>query len=152
MPTITRLAALVLFALAAYALTELYYSEHALARRSQAGSYIMTVFASLVGWRLVGPKIDGSVLRAFGQVFQGMVSTLFFALSFSGLVAIFTNPAHRRFNSLEQAAKLLSQEMWEHFERLFATAFALRLLETGALVALLLVMVFRLAEARRLAR
>jgi hypothetical protein len=152
MPTLTRLAALLLFGAAAYHLTELYYTVHALGRRSQATTYIMVVFASLVGWRLVGPKIDRSVFRALVIVGQGAITTLFFVFVFSGLLAIFTNPSHRRYNNLEQAINLLVFDMWRHILRLFTTDFVLRILESGAFVALVLVAVFRVSEARRLAR
>ncbi|MCH8465961.1 MAG: TrgA family protein [Roseinatronobacter sp.] len=150
MPTVTRLAAMVLFGAVAYHLTELYFD--ALGYKSEASVYIMVVFAALVGWRLVGPKIDRSILRAFAIVFKGMGSTLFFAFSFSGIMAIFTNPAHKRYTSLEQAFSLLASDFWGHMGRFFVTDFGLKLLEGGVFVTLMLVVVFRVAEARRWAR
>jgi hypothetical protein len=152
MPTLTRLAAMVLFGTMAYHLTELYYTSHALQRRTQFATLVMVVFAALVGWRLVGPKIERSVLLAVGLVFQGMGSTLLWAFTFSGLVAIFTNPSHKRYNTLEQALSLLASDFWRHLDRIFMTEFVFRLGTWGAVISLILVVIFRFAEARRLER
>jgi hypothetical protein len=152
MPTLTKLAALVLFCATALHLGLRYQLLNDDVPVAQSANMFLAAVAGAVGWVFVGPRIDRSFLRGVTIVLQGHIATLLVALVLSGLYDIFTNGYSMRYKgfgdalngSVAFAASIMHQSMDAEF---------LKLVAGGVIVmSVLLVMIYRTAEAKRLAR
>lgn len=152
MPTLTKLAALVLFGLMAFYLAHEYQMLEPDVPESQSANMFFSSIAALVGWVFVGRRIDRSFIRGLTIVLQGCVATLFFSLALSGLYDIFAKGYRMRYKtfgdaldgSMTHAASVLQQMM----DRDFLTL----MLGGAVVVSIVLVMIFRVAEAKRFAQ
>ena len=151
MPTLTKLAALVLFGMMAFYLGQQYQFLNEDVSVAQSADLFVAALAGIVGWVFVGPRIDRSFIRGFTIVSQGYIATLLFSLVLSGMYDVFTKGYRMRYKtfgdaldgSMSFAASILQQSMVAEF---------LTLVAGGAIVlSVLLVMIYRAAEAKRLA-
>jgi uncharacterized membrane protein len=152
MPTLTRLAALVSFAVMAFYLASKYQSLNEDIPEAQSINIFFAVVAAAVGWVFVGQRINRHVLQAFSVVIQGYIATFLLALGVSALYGIFTKGYQMRYKTFGDALEGSVNDAWAILQQISTADFATVGLGGAAAISLLLVVVYRMAEAKRVAR
>ncbi len=150
MPTLTRLAALLCFAIATvYAGTE-YYKLYEEPPRSTNGIAFVALVAAVVGWRFVGLRLGAGLLRNFSLVIQGYIATVLMSFILLGFYNAFTMGYRQRYKSLDDAFQGFFDVSVDHLMRMSDTSFMLMLLIIAFVITGVVTLVFRLTERRRL--
>ena len=152
MPTLTRFAAMLLFGVLSYFIGMRYQQLYDNPPDTFAGGVFLALVAAFIGWRFVGPRIDRSFLRAFTVVVQGYLATLLLALFLYGFYDAFTKGYARQYRDLSEAVQGVIGTAIEHLQRMMDVEFLTFLLFVAIGVAVVVTIVYRVAEARRLAR
>lgn len=152
MPTLTRLAALILFGGAVYYASTQYHLLYDEPPRGGSGHVFLAVVAAVIGWSFVGRRITSAMFRNFTVVIQGYIAGLILALILHGFYNAFTEGYRLRYRSLDEALEGAFAISVEHLVRMTDTSFLLLLLGLAVGMTLILTVVYRYAEFRRLAR
>lgn len=152
MPTLTRLAAAVLFAALAFYAGERYLLLYDHPPRRTGGSLYLAAIAALVGWRYVGKHVSRNFLQSIFQTLQGVIVTLFLALTLFGSYHVFWQGYRMRYSGLEDAFLGFVGSCLDHLRRMSDTDFLLLLGGMTVICGIVLTIVFRWAEARRFDR
>lgn len=152
MPTLTRFAAMLLFGVLSYFIGIRYLQLYEDPPDTLAGSVFLALVAAFVGWNFVGPRIGRSFLRGFAVVVQGYLATLLLALFLYGFYDAFTKGYARQYRDLSEAVQGVIGAAIEHLQRMSDIAFLTYLLVVALGIAVVVTIVYRAAEARRLAR
>lgn len=150
MPTLTRLAAMVLFGALTYFLGlryQLLFDDPP--RSLMRGSLFLAVVAGFVGWSFVGPRIGRSYLRAFTVVIQGYLVALLLALFLYGFYDAFTQGYAMRYKDFGDAFQGVMGVAIAHVTRMLDRDFLVLLGGIAVIITLVVTTVFRVAEARR---
>ena len=151
MPTFTRLLALLLFCGTAFLLSEQFQRLDEEIPPSIAANMWLAAIAALIGWRFVGPRIGVSILRGFSLVVQGYIATFLLGLLLAGIVDVFSGSYRMRYKSFTDVFTALFRDMEGHIVQMSDPDFMALVLGSICAIAILLVAVFRITEARRLA-
>jgi hypothetical protein len=149
MPTLTRLAALILFGVAVFYASTQYHLLYDEPPRSGAGHLFLSITGAFVGWSFVGKRLTAELVRNFTVVIQGFIAGLILALILFGFYDAFTQGYAMRYKNLEDALQGFFRQAAEHLQRMADTSFLLLLLALALGMSLVLTFIFRLAEARR---
>ena len=152
MPTLTRVAALLLFAAFTYFIGLRYLLLFDDPPDTPVGGMFLSLVAAYAGWSFVGPRIGPSYLRSFTVVIQGYIVTLFLALVLYGFYDAFTKGYAQRYKDLGDVFHGVMGAAIEHLDRMRDLEFLGLLLGIAVVIAVALTTVFRVAEARRLER
>jgi hypothetical protein len=150
MPTLTRLAAMILFGVLTYYVGMQYQLLYDNPPESVTGNLFLALVAAVVGWSFVGPRIDRSYFRAFTVVVQGYVATFLLALFLYGFYDVFTQGYAMRYKDLGDALNGVFGSAVAHLQRMRDQDFLILLLAFAAIITVVVTTVFRFAEARRL--
>ncbi|MGY6703147.1 TrgA family protein [Roseinatronobacter sp.] len=152
MPTLTRLAAAIIFAGFALYAGEIYKTLYEYPPRSRNGTVVLAAVAALVGWRFVGRHVDARLVQSIFQTLQGVILTVFLSLVIIGSYTVFWRGYQMRYSSLEDAFLGFVGVFVEHLVRMSDIDFLL--LVGGMIVGtgIVLTLIFRWAEARRFDR
>lgn len=149
MPTLTRLAALICFAIAAvYAGVE-YYRLYDEPPRTTRGITLVAVVAAIVGWQFVGRRLGAGIMRNFSLVIQGYIATLLTSFILLGFYNAFTMGYRQRYRSLDDAFQGFFDVSLDHLVRMYDTSFLPMLLIVALVVTGIVTLVFRSTERRR---
>lgn len=149
MPTITRLVAMVLFGMVAFYLVTQFHFLGEDPPRSQASNFLFAVVAGLVGWRFAGPRIKRDFVAGFTIVVQGYVATLLLSLTVAGMYDIFANGYRLRYRSFGEAFTGSMSNAFEVLQQMMDVPFLSSVLGSALFCSVLLVLVYRTAETRR---
>lgn len=152
MPTLTRLAAMVLFGAFSYFLALRYLLLFEDPPRSAVSGIFLALVAAVTGWYFVGPRINRSFFSSFTVVIQGYFATVFLALFLYGFYDAFTQGYAQRYKDLGDVVQGVIGAAIEHLTRMIDRDFLMLLLGIAIAIALVVTIVFRVAEARRLER
>lgn len=152
MPTLTRVAALLLFAAFTYFLGLRYLLLFDDPPDTPVGGVFLSLVAAYAGWSFVGPRIVPSYLRSFTVVVQGYIVTLLLALLLYGGYDAFTQGYAQRYKDFGDVFEGVVGAAIEHLQRMSDIGFLGLLFGVAVVITLILTTVFRIAEARRLAR
>ena len=152
MPTFTRLLALLLFSAAAFLLSEQFQRLDEEIPPSVAASVWLALIAAPVGWKLVGTRIGTSYLRGLSIVIQGYIATFLLGLLFSGIVDVFRGGYRMRYKTFTDVFTALFTDMQKHLEQMLDRDFLTLVAVSICVIAVALVAVFRISEARRYAQ
>lgn len=150
MPTLTRLAALLLFGVLTFYIGTQYQLLFEEPPESLGGNLFLALVAAFVGWSFVGTRIGRSYFQAFSVVIQGYIATLLLALFLYGFYDAFTQGYKMRYKDLGDAVNGVFAAAIEHLQRMMDRDFLILLLIVALVLTFLLTTIFRLAEARRL--
>lgn len=149
MPTVTRLAAALLFAvLSLYAAEEykLLYDEPP--QLGQA-SLLMALVGGYVGWAFVGKRIKAAFMHNVFQAIQGAIVTILGALALYGAAEVFRLGYRMRYKNLDDALRGYFTIITEHLQRMNEPRFLLLLAAMAIASGIILTLIWRWAEARR---
>ncbi|MGY6547410.1 MAG: TrgA family protein [Roseinatronobacter sp.] len=149
MPTLTRLAALLIFAALTYVLGMRYQLMLDPPPQNQRGALFLAAIAGFVGWHYVGPRIDASYLRGLSVVVQGYIATALLALFLFGFYDAFTQGYRMRYRTLGDAAQGAIRSAIDLLGHLLDRDFLTLVAVMTVVIAGLVTTVFRIAEARR---
>ncbi len=152
MPTLTRLAALLLFAAFSYFIGLRYLLLFDDPPDSPIGGMFLSLVAGFVGWSFVGPRIGPSYLRGLTVVVQGYIATLLLALFLYAFYDAFKMGYAMRYKDLGDVFHGVTGAAIAHLDRMRDLEFLILLGSVAVVITLLVTTVFRVAEARRLAR
>lgn len=152
MPTLTRLAALLLFAGFSYFIGLRYLLLFDDPPESPVGGIFLSLVAAYVGWSFVGPRIGASYLRGFTVVIQGYIATLLLALFLYAFYDAFTQGYAQRYKDLGDVLHGVTGAALTHLARMRDLDFLTLLAGVAVVITVLVTTVYRVAEARRLAR
>ncbi len=152
MPTLTRFAAMLLFGVLSYFIGMRYLLLYDDPPETLTGGLFLALVAGYVGWKFVGPRIGRSFLQSFSVVVQGYVATLLLALFLFGFYDAFTKGYARQYRDLSEAVQGVIGAAIEHLQRMMDLDFLTFLLIVAAAISVCVTIVYRVAEARRLAR
>ncbi len=152
MPTLTRLAALMLFGLMAYVASVYYLALYEERPDNNLGGIFMSLVAAVVGWKFVGTRAKGATLRNFTIVVQGVIATYIISFILYGFYNVFTDGYAGRYKTFDDALQGVFRNASEHAMRMADLEFLIVLLTQAFVVTLLVTGVFRFAEARRFER
>jgi len=150
MPTLTRLASLIIFGALTYLVGMRYQLLYEEPPESLTGSLFLALVAALVGWYFVGPRIDRSYIRAVTIVIQGYIATLLLALALYGFYDAFTKGYAMRYRDFGDALNGVMQVSLEHLQRMLDQQFLTFMLILTLIIAAVVTTIFRVAEARRM--
>ncbi|MDD7972621.1 TrgA family protein [Roseinatronobacter alkalisoli] len=149
MPTLTKLAAAIVFAaLAVYAVAQ-YITLYEHPPRQGQGVHVVAVIAALTGWKYVGARIASGFVQSVFQVLQGVIVTVFLSLFVIGAYNVFRLGYQMRYSSLEAAFLGFVGGFVEHLTRMAQLDFLLLLAGMIVFTGIALTLVFRWAEMRR---
>lgn len=150
MPTLTRLAAMVLFGALTYFLGMRYQLLFEDPPRSlMTGSLFLAGVAAFVGWSFVGARIDRSYWRSFTFVIQGYIATLILALFLYGFYDAFTQGYAMRYKDFGDAFQGVMGVAIAHLTRMLDRDFLILVGVISVIITLVVTTVYRVAEARR---
>lgn len=152
MPTLTRLAAAIFFAALAFYAGESYKVLYEYPPRRDDGSLYLAGIAALVGWRFVGGHIDASFVQSVFHTLQGVILTLFLALTLFGTYHVFWHGYRGRYSNLEEAFLGFVGVFVDHLVRMTDLDFMLMLGGMIVGTGIALTLIYRWAEARRFDR
>jgi len=150
MPTITRLVAMVLFGMVAFSFVTQFHLLGEDPPRSQMSHLLFAGVAGLVGWRFVGPRIKRDFAAGFTVVVQGYLATLLISLILAGMYDIFANGYRLRYRSFSEAFTGSMSNAFDVLQQMMDVDFLSWLLGAAVVSSLLLVMIYRSVEARRI--
>ena len=150
MPSFTRLVALLLFAGGAFIAATQFQQLGPAPRVNQSANLWVALVGAWVGWAFVGPRIDRSVMRSIFTVFQGGLLTVFLSLALFGVHRIFQDGFRMRHASLGDAIQGFLAFIVEGLQSMLDLPFLTLLAVMWLPGSVLLVIVYRAAEARRL--
>ena len=152
MPTLTRLAAAIIFAgLALYA-GETYKTLYEYPPRSGNGTLVLVAVAALVGWRFVGRHVDGRLVQSIFQTLQGVILTVLLSLVIIGGYTVFWRGYQMRYSGLEDAFLGFVGVFVEHLMRMWDLDFLLLIAGMIVGAGIVLTIFYRWAETRRFDR
>lgn len=151
MPTLTRLAALVLFGIMALYLGSQYQSLQDEIPESQGANLFFAATAAAVGWLFVGRRIDHSFIRGFTVVVQGYVATLLLLLVLSATYDIFAKGYRMRYRTFGDALDGSLIHATSVLQQMMVANYLILVLGGAVVINILLVLVYRFTEAKRLA-
>lgn len=152
MPTITKLAALVLFAVLAMLGVDWYVALLPEPPQNPRLGLLLGVIGAATGWMFVGGQITGAPLRGVWIGLQGALLTILSALVVVSVVGVFQGGYRRQYDGVMEALMGAFEIALVHGQRMLDPDFLLRVGAGGAVCGVMLAIIFRLAEARRLDR
>ncbi len=152
MPTLTRLASMILFGGLTYLVGMRYQMLYDDPPEALSGNLFLAVIAAAVGWYFVGPRIDRSYFRSVTVVLQGYIATLFGALFLYGFYDAFTKGYAMQYRNFDDAINGVMTVSAEHLMRMLDQDFMIFIALLTVTIAVVITTIYRTAEARRLAR
>jgi len=152
MPTFTRLAAFLLFGAAAFFFLREFQLLDGGFTIAPAETYVMVALSAVIGWSYVGKRINQSILRAFSIVLQGSALSLIMIYVTASVVIVVIDPLRGRYTNMNITMRRLSSGLQESLVLMFDADFLTLVFSSLAAIAVALALVFRFAEARRMAR
>lgn len=149
MPSLTRLAAATLFAIAAIYLGEQYKLLYDTPPRLGSLSLFLGVVGGYAGWTFVGKRIEGRLIPDIFHAIQGVILTLILALAIYGLMEVFEQGYKMRFSGLADAAMGFFDLTGAHVIRMMNVDFLLLMTLCIAAIGVVLSLLYRWAERRR---
>ncbi len=152
MPTLTRLAALLLFGSVAFYLSQKYQLLVEYLDINPLQDYLMAFLSAMIGWSYVGKHIDKSFVRAASIVIQGSFLSLVSMYLITGLSILLVQPMQGNYRGFEQTMARLTTGLQESLMAMLDLEFLMLVISSLLAVSVVLAIVFRIAEARRIAR
>lgn len=149
MPTITRLAAALIYgALALYA-AERYKLLYDTPPQLGQTSLFMAIVGGYVGWAFVGKRISGAMLYSVFHAVQGVIVTILAGLALYGIAEVFRLGYRMRYRNVYEAVRGFFAIVTEHLQRMADPGFLALLAAMAVGAGLVLRLIWRWAEARR---
>jgi len=149
MPSLTRLAAAIMFAIAAIYMGEeyklLYDTPPSLGRLS----LLLGVVGAFAGWKFVGMRIEGKLVRDILHALQGVILTLLLALLVYGTMEVFELGFKMRYKTLWDAGVGFFDLTGVHVIRMWDQDFMMVLGTVTVVIGVILSLLYRWAERRR---
>lgn len=149
MPSLTRLAAAILFALASVYLGEEYKALYDTPPQLGQLSLLLGVTSGFAGWSFVGARIEGKLVRDIFHALQGVILALMLALLVFGTLQVFQLGYKMRYANLFEAAMgffdLTGAHLIRMWDRDFLVVMGIMIVVIGTLLSIL----YRWAERRR---
>lgn len=152
MPTLTRLAACLLFGALTFPVGLRYLALYEEPPETFAGGVFLAAVAAFIGWSFVGPRITPSLIRSVSMVLQGYIATLGLALFLFAFYDAFGKGFQMVYRDLGDVFDGTFRMASEHITRMMDGDFLIFLGTVILGIGITLCIVFRLAEARRLAK
>jgi hypothetical protein len=149
MPSLTRLAAAILFALFAIYMGEEYKLLYETPPRLGNMSLLLGVVGGFAGWRFVGGRIEGKLIADIFHALQGVILTLILALAVYGTLEVFELGYKMRYSDLWETAVGFFDLTGAHVIRMVDRHFLILMAGLTVGVGVALSLVFRWAERRR---
>jgi hypothetical protein len=149
MPSLTRLAAAIMFAIAAIYMGEEYKLLYETPPRLGNLSLLLGVVGAFAGWKFVGSRIEGKLVRDILHALQGVILTLLLALFVFGTMEVFQLGYKMRYKTLWDAAVGFFDLTGAHVIRMVDRDFLLLLGGVTVVSGVILSLLYRWAEWRR---
>jgi hypothetical protein len=149
MPSLTSLAAAILFAVAAIYMGEQYKLLYDVPPRLGNLSLLLGVTGAFSGWKLVGQRVEGKFVRDIFHALQGVILTLFLSLLVFGVLEVFELGYKMRYKTLWDAALGFFDLTGAHVIRMGNVDFLITLASVTVVLGVFLSILFRWAEKRR---
>jgi hypothetical protein len=150
MPSLTRLAAAILLAVAALYMGEQYKALYEDPPRMGQLSLLLAPTFGFAGWKFTGGRIKGQLVPDIFETLQGVIFGLFLALVLFGTLEVFRLGYAVRYKTLNDAVlgffSITGDLLLRMLDRDFLTLLGILIIAIGVVLSLL----FRWAEARRL--
>jgi hypothetical protein len=152
MPSLTRLASAILLAIAALYMGEQYKLLYADPPQMGQLTLLLAPTFAFAGWKLTGGRIKGQLLSDIFETLQGVIFGLFLALALFGTLQVFRLGYATRYKTLTDAFFGFFDITGAHLLRMLDWNFLIQIGVLVSLIGVFLSLLFRWAEARRLAK
>lgn len=149
MPSFTRLTAALLFAVAAIYAGEQYKLLYETPPTLGQLSLLLGVVGAFVGWKIIGGRIEGRLVRDMFHGIQGFIATTMLALLVYGTLEVFELGYKMRYKTLPDAAMGFFDLTGAHVLRMIDMRFLPWVIAVSMLLGAILSLVYRWAERRR---
>lgn len=151
-PTLTRLLTLLAFSgFALYAATVFQLMQEG-AQVSAVFNIVAVVSAAVAGWKVAGPRISARAFKSVFGVLQGMIVGILLALVLGATAETFRLGYKTRYDDLGEAMQGFFNYIAEGVQKLAVADLLVPMAIFCVVSGLLLSVLFRLLEHRRLAR
>ncbi len=151
MPTFTRLASAILFAIAAIYLGEQYKLLYETPQRLGHLTLLLGVVGTYAGWSFVGGRIQGKVVNDIFHCVQGVIVALSLALASFGLMEVFELGYKMRYSSISEAFVGFFDLTGAHVIRMMDVGFLSLMAAIITAIGIALSLIYRWAERARFA-
>lgn len=152
MPSLTRLAAAVLFAIAALYLGEQYKGLYDDPPRMGGLVFLLAPTFGFAGWKFTGGRISGRLISDIFEVLQGFLFGLFLALAVFGTLEVFQMGYKVRYKTLYDAMIGFFDLTGTHLLRMLDQDFLILAGICIVSIGIFLSILYRWAERSRLAK
>ncbi|MFN4058120.1 MAG: TrgA family protein [Roseinatronobacter sp.] len=150
MPSLTRLASAILLAVAALYMGEQYKLLYEDPPRMGQLTLLLAPTFAFAGWKFTGGRIKGQLVTDIFDTLQGVILGLMLALALFGTMEVFRLGYAVRYKTLNDAVFGFFNITGEHLLRMIDRDFLIQIGVIVLVIGVILSLVFRWAEARRL--
>lgn len=152
MPSLTRLASAILLAVAALYMGEQYKLLYEDPPQMGQLTLLLAPTFAFAGWKFTGGRIKGHLVSDIFETLQGVIFGLFLALALFGTMEVFRLGYATRYKTLNDAVLGFFNITGELLLRMQDRDFLIQLGVLVLAIGVILSLIFRWAEARRLAK
>lgn len=151
-PTLTRFFTMLAFAAFAFHVATLYQLMQEGAQVRSSFNIVVALAAALAGWRIAGPRIEKNILASVFGVLQGMIVAILLAAIAGATAETFRLGYKVRYDDLGEAMQGFFGFVTDKVKDLAVPDLMMPMVIFCLSSGIVLSVLFRLLEARRLAR